>query len=168
MIKKSLAIGFFMALSMFTRASAVEVPIVGNVAAKCVIVPDTSGVYGNPTADELSTDTADGGVAPIVRYDVLQANFFKAVISHPQAFSSSPALSDVVNWTGSAQTSKVSVAGMSAYDTNKLVYNNVTEFNLTIAGTTWFKVNSNAAYGYNKAFPSGTYRAVISAECIAL
>lgn len=168
MFKKSLAIGFFMALSMFTRASAVEVPIVGNVAAKCVIVPDTSGVFGNPTPDELSTDTADGGVAPIVRYDVLQANFFKAVISYPQAFSVSPALSDVVNWTGSVATSKVSVAGMSAYDTNKVVYNNTAEFNLTIAGTTWFKTNSSAKYGSNKAFPSGTYRAVVSAECIAL
>jgi len=169
MFKKSLAIGFFMALSMFsTRASAVEVPIVGNVAAKCVIVPDTAGVYGNPAVDELSTDTADGGVAPIVRFDVLQANVFKAVISTPQTFSVSPALSDVVNWTGSAATSKVSVAGMSAYDTNKIVYNNTTEFNLTLAGTTWFKANSNAKYGYGKAFPSGTYRAVINAECIAL
>ena len=168
MLRKSLAIAFFMSLFMITRASAVEVPIVGNVAAKCVIVPDTAGVYGNPTPDELSTDTADGGVAPIVRFDVLQANFFKAVISHPQAFSVSPALSDVVNWTGSVATSKVSVSGMSAYDTNKVVYNNVSEFNLTIAGTTWFKVNSTAEYGYDKAFPSGTYRAVVTAECIAL
>ena len=51
MFKKSLAIGFVIALSMVTRASAVEVPIVGNVAAKCVIVPDTAGVYGNPTPE---------------------------------------------------------------------------------------------------------------------
>lgn len=168
MLKKSLAIGFFMAIFMAARASAVEVPIVGNVAAKCVIVPDTAGVYGNPSPDELSTDTADGGVAPIVRYDVLQANFFKAVISYPTAFSVSPSLSDVVNWTGSVATSKVSVPGMSAYDTNKVVYNNTSEFNLTIAGTTWFKTNSTAEYGYGKAFPSGTYRAVVTAECIAL
>lgn len=168
MLKKSLAIGFFMAIFMAARASAVEVPIVGNVAAKCVIVPDTAGVYGNPSPDELSTDTADGGVAPIVRYDVLQANFFKAVISYPTAFSVSPSLSDVVNWTGSVATSKVSVPGMSAYDTNKVVYNNTSEFNLTIAGTTWFKTNSTAEYGYGKALPSGTYRAVVTAECIAL
>jgi len=168
MFKKSLAIGFFMALSMFTRASAVEVPIVGNVAAKCVIVPDTAGVYGNPTPDKLSTATADGGVQPVVRFDVLQANYFKAVISTPTAFSVSPALTDVVNWTGSVSTSKVSVAGMSAYDTNKVVYNNTSEFNLTIAGTTWFKASSTAEYGSDKALPSGTYRAVINAECIAL
>lgn len=168
MLKKSLAIGFLMALFMATRASAVEVPIVGNVAAKCVIVPDTSGVYGNPTPDELSTAAADGGVLPIVRFDVLQANFFKAVITTPSAFSVSPALSDVVNWTGSVSTSKVSVAGMSAYDTNKVVYNNTSEFNLTIAGTTWFKAESTAKYGAGKAFPSGTYRAVVVAECIAL
>ena len=168
MFKKSLAIGFFMALSMFTRASAVEVPIVGNVAAKCVIMPDTSGVYGNPTTDKLSTAAADGGVLPIVRFDVLQANFFKAVITTPSSFSSSPALTDVVNWTGSVSTSKVSDPTMSAYDTNKVVYNNTTEFNLTVAGTTWFKASSTAEYGYDKAFPSGTYRAVVVAECIAL
>lgn len=168
MLKKSLAIGFCMALSMSVRASAVEVPIVGNVAAKCVIVTDTAGVYGNPAPDELSTDTADGGVAPIVRYDVLQANFYKAVITTPSTFSVSPALSDVVNWTGSVATSRVSDPTMSAYNTNKVVYNNTTEFNLTVAGTTWFKANSTAEYGYGKAFPSGTYRAVVSAECIAL
>lgn len=168
MLKKSLAIGFFMALSMVARASAAEVPIVGNVAAKCVIVTDTNGVYGNPTPGELSTDTADGGVAPIVRFDVLQANFYKAVISYPTAFSVSPALSDVVNWTGSVATSRVSDPTMSAYNTSKVVYNNTTEFNLTVAGTTWFKTNSTAQYGYGKAFPSGTYRAVVSAECIAL
>ena len=168
MLKKSLAIGFLMALFMATRASAVEVPIVGNVAAKCVIVPDTSGVYGNPTPDELSTAAADGGVLPIVRFDVLQANFFKAVITTPSAFSVSPALSDVVNWTGSVATSRVSDAGMSAYNTNKVVYNNTTEFNLTLAGTTWFKATSIAEYGYGKALPAGTYRAVIVAECIAL
>lgn len=167
MFKKSLAIGFVIALSMVTRASAIEVPIVGNVAAKCVIVSDTSGVYGNPTPDKLSTAAADGGVQPVVRFDVLQANFFKAVISTPRTFSSSPALSDVVNWTGSVSTARVSDPLMSAYDTNKVVFDNVTEFDLTVAGTTWFKASSTAEYGYDKALPSGTYRAVINAECIA-
>ena len=61
MFKKALAMGCFAALSMIGRASAVEVPVVGNVAAKCVIVADTSGVYGNPTPNELSTDAVDGG-----------------------------------------------------------------------------------------------------------
>lgn len=167
MFKESLAIGFFMALSMVARASAVEVPIVGNVAAKCVIIPDTSGVFGNPTADKLSTAQADGGVQPIVRFDVLQANFFKAVISTPITFTSSPALTDVVNWTGSVSTARVSDPLMSAYDTSKITYDNVTEFDLTVAGTTWFKASSTALYGFNKAFPSGTYRAIINADCIA-
>lgn len=167
MFKKSLAIGFFMALFIVSRASAVEVPIVGNVSAKCVIIPDTSGVYGNPIANRLSTAQADGGVQPIVRFDVLQANFFKAVISTPRSFTSSPVLTDVVNWTGSVSTARVSDPLMSAYDTSKVTYDNMTEFDLTVAGTTWFRASSVAEYGYDKAFPSGTYRAVMSAECIA-
>jgi len=149
-------------------ASAVDVPVVGNVEAKCVIVTDTPGVYGNPTPSELSTDAADGGVTPIIRYDVIQANFYKAVITTPVSFSSSPTLSDVVNWQGLVEVSNVSDAGMSAYDNDKRTYENVTEFDLTIAGSTWFKATTKADYGYNKAFPSGTYRAVVNAECIAL
>jgi hypothetical protein len=56
---------------------------------------------------------------------------------------------------------------MSAYDAAKVEYDATTEFDLTVAGTTWFKVDSAAEYGYNKAFPAGTYRAVIQADCIA-
>lgn len=59
-------------------------------------------------------------------------------------------------------------AGMSAYDTNKVEFNNVTEVDLTIAGSTWFQVASTADYGVGKAFPAGTYRAIVSADCIAL
>lgn len=168
MFKKALAIGLFVTLCVSGRASAVEVPIVGNVASKCVIVVDTAGVYGNPTPSELSTDAVDGGVQPVVRFDVIQADFYKAVITTPRSFSVSPALSDVVNWTGSVQTARVSDPLMSAYDAAKRTYDNVTEFDLEVAGTTWFKATSKAEYGYNKAFPAGTYRAVIGAECIAL
>jgi hypothetical protein len=168
MFKKALAIGCFAALSVVGRASAVEVPVVGNVAAKCVIVMDTAGVYGNPTPNELSTDAVDGGVEPVVRFDVIQADYYKAVISTPNAFSSGPTLSDVVNWTGSVSVARVSDPLMSAYDTNKRTYDNVTEFDLTVAGSTWFKASSKALYGFNKAFPSGTYRAIINADCIAL
>jgi hypothetical protein len=57
---------------------------------------------------------------------------------------------------------------MSAYDNNKIEYNNITEIDLTIAGSTWFKVASTANYGYDKAFPAGQYRAVVTAECIAI
>jgi hypothetical protein len=57
---------------------------------------------------------------------------------------------------------------MSAYSTNKRVYNNTTEIDLTVPGTVWFKADSTADYGYNKAFPAGQYRAIVTAECIAL
>jgi hypothetical protein len=56
---------------------------------------------------------------------------------------------------------------MSTYETSKVTYNNTTEFDLLVAGSTWFKSASTAKYGYGKAFPGGTYRAVVQAECIA-
>ena len=53
-----------------SAAFANETPIVGNVSSKCSIYTDKAGVYGNPTPDELSTLPVDGGVLPVVRYDV--------------------------------------------------------------------------------------------------
>jgi len=149
-------------------AQAEDMEVVGSVDSKCVITPDTAGVYGNPTPDELSSDPSDGGVDPIVRYDVIQANYYKARISYPNSFSESPALNDVVNWTGDTATSQVSDTGMSGYDAAKIEYDNLTEFNLTVAGSTWFKTETSAEYGYGKAFPAGVYRAVVTAECIAI
>ena len=155
-------------IAMFSvTAFAADVPIVGNVESKCIITTDTEGVYGNSTPSNLSTDTADGGVEPIVKFDVLQADAYKALISHPTSFSQSPTLSDTTTWTGSTSVSAVSDTNMSAYDTNKVTYNNTTEYDLTIAGTTWFAVSSEVDYGYSKAFPGGTYRALVEAECIA-
>ena len=148
-------------------AVAEDIPIVGDVEAKCVIQTDTTGVYGNPTPSNLSTDNADGGVEPIVRFDVAQADYYKALISYPESFSQSPSLADTVTWTGSVGVDQVSDTNMSSYDTNKVEYNNTTEYDLTVAGTTWFSVSSEADYGYDKAFPGGTYRAVVTAECIA-
>lgn len=165
MFKKALAV----AAALFTmNAVAEEVTITGSVASKCVITTDTVGIYGNPTPSELSTAPADGGVLPIVRYDVLQANFYKARITYPESFSESPALTDVVTWTGDVTVAEVTDAGMAAYDTSKVEFNNVTEVDLTIAGSTWFQVASTADYGATKAFPAGTYRAIVSADCIAL
>lgn len=146
---------------------AAQVEIEGNVESKCIIQTDTSGVFGNPTADTLSTASADGGVPPIVRFDVAIGDYYLARISHPTSFSTSPALNDVVNWTGSTYVFNVSDAGMAAYDTSKVTFNNVTEFDLTIAGSTWFRVDSTATYGVGRAFPGGTYRAIVEAECIA-
>ena len=163
---KKLIIGFLAGIiTCFSYAE--DVPIVGNVESKCVIQTDTTGVYGNPTPSNLSTDTVDGGVEPIVRYDVAQADYYKAVISYPESFSQSPSLEDTVTWTGSVSVDAVSDTNMSSYDTNKVEYNNTTEYDLTIAGTTWFAISSEADYGYDKAFPGGTYRAIVTAECIA-
>ena len=143
-------------------------PITGMVASKCVITTDTDGVYGNPTATELSTLATKGGVLPIIRYDIVTANAYKAKVHTPVAFTSSPALgSETVNWTGSTVAGQMSDAAMSVFNTNKVVYNNTSEFDLVKAGSVWFNVTSAATYGYNKAFPAGTYQAVVTAECVA-
>jgi hypothetical protein len=147
---------------------AQDVPITGTVSSKCIIYTETPGVYGNPSPSVLSTLPADGGVEPIIRYDVLQSGFYKAVITTPNSFSSSPSLTDNVTWSGSVDVSRVTNAAMSAYSTNKVLYNNTTEIVLSIPGSVWFKAESKAEYGYNKAFPAGTYRAMVTASCIAI
>lgn len=149
-------------------AMAEQTPITGNVESKCVVTTDKPGIYGNPTNNVLSTDPANGGVLPVVRYDVVIADAYKAVIEHPDAFSQSPALTDTVTWTGSASVDAVSDAGMSAYDTNKITYDNVTEIDLTFTGSTWFKISSEATYGVGRALPGGTYTAMVEANCIAI
>lgn len=154
--------------AMFTmNAAAVDVPITGTVQSKCVVTTDTNGIFGNPSPSVLSTAPADGGVQPIVRYDVVRADYYKAFITYPNAFSESPALTDVVNWTGDVTVAEVTDALMSAYDNDKIQYDNVTEVSLSVAGSTWFTVESQADYGFDKALPAGTYRAVVQAECIA-
>jgi hypothetical protein len=154
-------------IALATVVSAEEAVIEGNVQSKCIINTDVNGVYGNPTPDKLSTASADGGVVPIIRFDVAIADYYIARITTPTSFSTSPTLNDVVNWTGSVTVGEVSDAGMSAYETAKVTYDSTTEFDLTIAGSTWFKAESTAAYGFNKALPGGTYRAIVQAECIA-
>tara|TARA_B100000963_G_C22625995_1_gene672417 strand:+ start:1331 stop:1828 length:498 start_codon:yes stop_codon:yes gene_type:complete len=155
------------ALACTGAIASSNIPITGSVESKCVIQTDTDGVYGNPTADKLSTAVADGGVLPIVRYDIVTANAYKAVISHPDSFSSSPTLTDTVSWTGSTTLTNSSDSNMSAFNDNKVTYNNSSEFDLTVAGSAWFSVTSTAEYGYDKAFPAGTYSAMVTAECIA-
>ena len=154
-------------IALAAPALAGSVDITGNVEAKCVIQTDKSGVYGNPTASTLSTSTSDGGVLPVVRFDVAIADYYTANITHPSSFSSSPALTDSVAWTGSTSVSKTSDAGMSGYDSAKIVYDNTTVFDLTVAGSTWFSTSSTATYAASKPFTGGTYTAVVQAECIA-
>lgn len=144
-----------------------DITITGNVQSKCVINTDVAGTYGNPTADKLSTARADGGIAPVIRYDVSLAGAYDAKITTPSAFTTSPSLSDTTAWTGSTTVKEMSDAAMADYDTNKVVYNDTTEYDLHTAGTTWFEVASTVEYGYGKAFPGGTYRSVVIAECIA-
>ena len=157
------------ALLMSTHSAlAVDSPVSGQVQPKCSIYTETQGVYGHPLPDKLSTAVADGGTLASIRYDVAQADFYQARIAHPISFSSSPTLSDSVAWTGSTVVGQVSVVGMSAYETGKVVSpSNVTTFDMTLAGSTWFTVSSTASYGYNKSLPAGSYTALIVAECIA-
>jgi hypothetical protein len=148
-------------------AYAEEVPITGNVESKCVITTDTAGVYGNPTPSNLSTDPTDGGVTPIVRYDVSMAEYYKALITWPDEFSQSPELNDTIAFDGEVTVDRVSVSTMSDYESAKTEYQNSTEYELTESGSTWFAIESEADYGFSKAFPGGTYRSLITAECIA-
>lgn len=149
-------------------AFAVDVPISGNVQSRCIITTDTPGVYGNPNAYTLTTATADGGVLPVVRYDVTLADAYYAEITTPTAFSDSPSLSDTVTWTGSTEVQALSDAtGMGSYETNKVTFGQTTQYDLTASGSTWFKSTSTATYGGSKAFPGGTYTANIEAICVA-
>lgn len=163
---KSLILAITLAIPLSILAA--EVPIRGMVSSKCVINTDTVGVYGNPTPNVLSTAAIDGGVQPVIRYDVVESGYYKATITTPNSFTSSPSLPDVTNWTGSVTVSKVTDAAMSAYTSNKRVYGNTTEVDLTVPGTVWFSAVSKAQYGYGKAFPAGEYKAIVLAECIAL
>jgi len=166
MFKKTTLIGIigFSCLPVY----AVDVPISGNVQSRCIITTDTPGVYGNPNAYTLTTSAADGGVQPIVRFDVSLGDAYYAQITTPTQFSSSPALNDTVTWTGSTQVSTVSDAtNMGDYETNKVTFGQTTQYDLTATGSTWFKSTSVAVNGGNKAFPSGSYSAIIEAVCIA-
>ena len=123
-------------LSLCALPAFANVDITGNVSAKCIIQTDKAGVYGNPSASVLSTAPSDGGVLPVIRFDVAIADYYTANITHPTSFTSSPALTDNVTWTGSTSVTKTSDAGMSGYDAAKVVYDNTTVFDLTVAGST--------------------------------
>ena len=155
------------ALSLFALPALANVPITGTVEAKCVIQTTKDGVYGNPIASKLSTTPADGGVLPVIRFDVSLADSYTANITHPTSFSTSPTLNDTVAWTGSTSVTQTSVAGMSAYEAAKVVVENTTIFNLTLAGSTWFSTASSATYGSSKPFVGGFYTALVQASCIA-
>lgn len=49
------------AVALPITAHAAQVDIEGNVQSKCIIQTDTTGVYGNPSPDKLSTLASDSG-----------------------------------------------------------------------------------------------------------
>ena len=151
-----------------TTAYALDVPIQGTVQSRCIISTDTAGVYGNPNAYTLTTAPADGGLPAIIRYDVTLADAYYAEITAPSEFSSSPSLPDVVTWVGDTEVQTVSDAtGMGSYETDKVEYDMTDKYDLTATGSTWFKTSSTATMGGNRAFPGGSYTAIVEATCIA-
>ena len=146
---------------------AADIPITGEVQSRCTIDTDTSGVYGNPNAYTLTTTPADGGVLPITRFDVTLADAYYAKVTHPDSFSTAPTANATVTFTGETEVSAVGDAGMSGYEAAKTTFGNSTQYDLTVAGSLWLKTSSTATNGGDKAFPSGTYRSVVVAECIA-
>jgi len=70
------------ALCVFSASSyAEDVPITGTVQSRCIINTEVAGIYGNPNAYTLTTTPADGGVLPVVRYDVSLADAYTAKIT---------------------------------------------------------------------------------------
>ena len=143
--------------------------IVGSVESRCTVDTDTPGAYGNPNAYTLTTAPASAGQVPIVRFDVSLADAYYAQVSYPTSFSSSPSLSDSVTWTGAVTVVQTSTSDMSGYQAASTTTGAMRQYALTVAGTTWFDATSTATYGggQNKAFPGGSYTAIVVAECIA-
>ena len=165
-MKTKLLVTSLLLTSCAAPAYAVDTPISGSVQTRCLITTDTNGVYGNPLPSKLSTLAADGGVVPVVRYDVTLADAYLAKVTTPTSFSSSPALVDSVAWTGSTTITNTTDVGMAGYEAAKVVYGATTQYDLTVAGSTWFSSESTAVYGVNKSFVGGNYTAIVLAECI--
>ena len=154
--------------TMTSFANAEQVPITGTVQSKCIIQVDQPGVFGNPNAYTLTTDSADGGRSASTRVDVTLADAYYVTFTHPDSFSSSPSIPDVVTWTGTTEVSAVSDAtGMGTYETDKIVNGTQTRYEMTATGSTWFQSEITASLGGSKAFPGGNYTAMVEAECIA-
>jgi|TARA_R110000823_G_scaffold172196_1_gene304720 hypothetical protein len=167
MIKRFVTLGFL--LSICGSVWATSTPITGTVEAKCAIFTTVNPKYGNPNPYTLTTLPASGGTEAILRTDVLAADYFDLLITHPNSFSSSPTLTDSIGFSGASVVNAVGVSGMSVYETNKLVVNNTTRFRLLLAGATWFKVSSVMVYGATDttALPAGNYTSLITATCLA-
>jgi len=165
-MKKLIIIGLILgAISV----QAENIDITGTVQSRCTVNVDTPGAYGNPNAYTLTTAPASAGQEPIVRFDVSLANAYKAEVSYPTSFSSSPSLSDTVAWTGAVTVAQTSTSDMSGYQAASSIAGSKRTYALTVAGTTWFKSTSIATYGGGqaKAFPGGAYKSYLLASCVA-
>ena len=154
------------ALSLILSATAtptIAVDIDGTVESRCSVATTVPGKYGNPNAYTLTTLPASNGQVPVVRFDSSLANAYYAQVTYPTSFSSSPSLSDNVTWTGEV----TGESGMSGYQAASTTTGAMRSYPLSVAGAVWIQSTSVAVYGGNRAFPGGSYKAVVLAECVA-
>ena len=164
-----LAIGLTGCALLMPKEAAANTNITGTVESRCEVVTDIPGYYGNPNAYTLTTLPASNGQVPQIRITNSLANAYKAIVSFPTSFSSSPSLSNTVSFTGAVAIASASSSDMSGYQAASTVTNNgaMRTYSLTHAGTIYVTVSSEATYGGNKAFPGGQYVAVAEASCVA-
>ena len=86
--------------SLFASKVEAGTNINGNVESRCTVNTDTTGYYGNPNAYTLTTVPSSAGQLPVIRIDTSLANAYKAQISYPTSFSSSPSLGDTTSLPG--------------------------------------------------------------------
>ena len=158
------------ALSFILSATAtptIAADIDGTVESRCTIATTQTGKYGNPSAHTLTTLPASGGRTVVVRIDSSLANAYFGQVTYPTSFSSSPSLSDNVTWTGTVAVKATGESGMSGYQTASTTTGAMRQYGLSVAGSVWIEATSVAVYGGNRAFPGGSYKAVVLAECVA-
>ena len=139
----------------------------GSVESRCTVATTVPGIYGNPNAYTLTTLPASAGQVPVIRFDTTLANAYYAQVSYPTSFSSSPSLSDNVTWTGTVAVNATGESGMSGYQTASTTTGAMRQYGLSVAGSVWIEATSVAVYGGSRAFPGGSYKAVVLAECVA-
>lgn len=168
MFKTSKALISAALLGALSVPAFAQTPINGTVQSRCIIQTDRGGVYANPNAYTLTTSPADGGELARIRVDVSLADAYYVEITAPEEFSSAPSLPDYPIFTGDTEVAAVSDAtNMGDYETNKTEIGMIDRYELTATGSTWFKTQSMAVMGGNKAFPGGNYTAIVEASCIA-
>jgi hypothetical protein len=152
-----------------TPILAENIDVTGTVQSRCTVNLDTPGYYGNPNAYTLTTLPASAGQEPIIRFDTTLANAYYGQVSYPTSFTSSPSLPDTVAWSGAVTVAQASLSDMGGYQAASTTSGSMRQYIFTHAGTVWIKSTSVVTYGggQNKAFPGGSYKAVVLAQCIA-